>query len=232
MKFVKVLLAVTVAVALLAPAAFPKTYKIDNLGRKWLVDEETAATPGAGAGEGAVIGLADEVEPGFNRHMIDLQFGLSATGVAADDSAATEQAVTTVTLQWYPPTSSGWLKLGPRVSLASAQQGQLTFSLPITAYLFPDPFSTFKWGVELNVLPSLSVITDPNKEFEIRESAWNYVPALEFFAEVPMGSWSFQVGVGGGFPVQLQGVSDEALNSSINQATFGVGGQVNWRLGR
>lgn len=229
MKWIKTLLVVWVAMALTStPSMSGEKIVRDADGNKWLVDTETEATPGAGSGTGALIGAVDDTLRSFETHKFDLQIGIMAVGQAGDDSSGTETALTSATLYWRP---NSWLRLGPQFSWNTVETSTFTFGLPVSFKLFPNPWATYNFWLDLNVLPLFTIRTDDSLEMP-RKSAFSWIPAVMFKAEVPMGAWSVEFGLGTAFPFSIEGITDQEANAAVEQVAFGAEAAVNIRLGR
>jgi hypothetical protein len=227
MKWIKTLLSVFVAVALTSTPMFAAEKEVrDANGDKWIVDTETEATPGAGSGLGALIGAVDDTLAGFEKHKFDLQLGLTAIGQAGDDSSATESALTSVTLYHRPVPVFRW---GPRFSWNTVDNNLFSFSLPMGLKLNRNPWATYNFWLNLDILPTFTVRTDEPVDTS-RTSAWSYTPKIAFAAEVPMGPWSIEGDLGVGFPFAIEGVTDDAINSAVKQVGFAAKVAVNIRL--
>lgn len=224
MKTIKFLAATLAVAALLFSQTAQAGEKPDNLGRTWITDDVTAKTPGAGSGEGSLVGLSTDSLAAYERHMFDLSFGVDVTGTSGDDSAVTEQAKTGVTVFWYP---ASWMKLGPRMAWAPGDNKEIDFQIPLQFVLFPDPFSTyiFKFGFTPF---TYTVLTGENNTPQ--SSAFSFDPAASFLVEIPKGSYSIDFGMGLSYPFSIQGISDSDLNSAVEKAVLGVGVAFNMRL--
>ncbi len=225
MRWTKVLLLVAVGVAVMVSTTFaaPKNVKYDANGNAWNIDPETAATPGAGSGEGDVI---DQVE---TRNKFDLQLALRAVGSPGDDDTSTESALAGVT-GFYRP-SPKW-RIGMSMQWDAVDNTAIHFTLPVSLQLFPNPWRDQIFWINANLLPIFTVRTGTEGDF-IRESALSWIPSAGMSVELPMGetaSWSTEFGVGAGLPITVEGVSDEALNSAVNQVAGMADFKVNFRF--
>lgn len=225
MKGIKILIAAFCAVAILTscPAFAGEKVIRDANGNKWVIDTETAATPGAGSGSGAVIAAVDDTLAGYEKHKIDLQLGLSAVGSAADDSSDTETGLTSFALLYRPVT---WFRTGPSVALNMQETSTITFGWPMGFKLNRNPWATYNFWLALDILPKFTVRTDEPVDTS-RTSAWSYVPTAEFKIEIPKGVWSLEGGLGVGFPFSLEGVTDEAINNAVKKTILGVNVALN-----
>lgn len=215
-----------IAAFMLPITAQAETTVIDNLGRKWVIDEATAATPGAGSGLGEIVGLESAELPSYEQHMIDLQFQLGATGTEGDDTLSTENAVVGFTLFYY---AADWLKIGPQIGTTLGEGSKMIdFSVPVEFILFPDPFSSVIWKFRANVF-TYTVTTSDDVTMPIK-SAWSFDPAGSFVVEVPMGAYSVDFGAGVSYPFSIMGVTDEELNNAVKKATAGVAVSINYRM--
>lgn len=201
-----------------------KTYITDNMGRKWEIDPTTAATSGAGAGLGEVIGEAETVP--WAGHMFDVTFGLTAVGTATDDTSSTEQALGELGVYYIPKTESGWIAIGLLMGKSTTGTNELTFRPDFRFTLFPDPFSSFRWNVHASVF---SYTVQTGEVDGPRMSAWSTVPKIMFGVEVPRGPYSIEFGLGAAYPFSIQGITDEELNSAVDNAMLAGNVTINWR---
>jgi hypothetical protein len=224
MKWIKTLLAAFVAIALTTtPSIAGETTKYDANGNAWLVDEETAATLGAGSGEGAIIG---EVE---SRNKFDLQLGLRAVGSTADDDASSESALTGIK-GFYRPAAH-W-RIGGSMQWDTVDRTAIHFTLPLGLQLFPNPWRNQIFWLNANLLPTYTIRTGSTDGL-IRSSAWSWVPGASMSIELPMGEtsgWSTEFGAGAGIPITIEGVTDEALNGLVNKVVGSIDFAVNIRF--
>lgn len=228
MKWIKTLLAVFVAVALTSTPMWAGEKVIyDNDGNRWVVDTETAGTPGAGSGLGALVGAVDDTLDSFQKHKFDLQLGLTAAGVAGDDSSKTETALTGLTLYYRP---DGWVRLGAGFTWNTIDRSAFTFSLPIGFKLFPNPWGSVNFWLDTNLLPTYTVRTGETDI--VRESAFSWVPSAQFAVEVPMDMWSVEAGIGAGIPVSIEGVTESDVNNAVDKVAAAVQFAINLRMGR
>lgn len=227
-KFFIFAIMLAVSVALAQPCVGAEKKIRDNDGNVWIIDTATKATPGAGSGEGAIIGAASDTLPAYDNHKFDLQIGVNAIGSAADDSSGTEALLTGATLYWRP---ASWFRVGPSLNWNTADTQKFTLSVPVGFALFPNPWSGVRWWLTANVLPSYTMRTSLDPA-EPRENAWTWAPAAEFAVEFPMQLWSVEVGLGAAYPFTIEGVDDSAVNSAIEKVALGANVAVNWRLGR
>lgn len=228
----KMLLAVILSLAFAMPSMAGEKIITDNDGNKWVIDTETAATPGAGSGEGAIIGAVSDTLASYDSHKFDLQFAVTAMGAGGDDSSGTETALTGFTFYYRP---SGAWRVGAAMAWDTQNRSQVTFGIPVGLKLFPNPWSSVNWWINLNILPLYTIQTsdDPLEEGDsARLSAWSWVPSAEFSVEFPMGGWSAEIGLGAGVPVSLEGITDEAENNALKKLTASAMFAINWRMGR
>ena len=218
------LMSLVLALAVVGIAQAGERTVTDNDGDKWVIDTETAATPGAGAGLGAVVGAVGDTIPGYQGHRFDLQIGISAFGIGADDSMNTESAETGATLYYRPAT---WNRIGANMTWDTVDRSKLDFGLLAGFKLYPDPWSSVIWWCNLDLLPHFIVRTDDTGA--PRTSAWSYFPKVGMSVEVPMNTFSFEVGAGAGVPLTLEGINKEAENAALTKLAAGVDVAINFR---
>ncbi len=221
-------LGLIVALALIAVGvptdAKPNTIRYDSNGNPWRIDPETAATLGAGSGEGAVIG---EIE---TRTKFDLQISLTAAGSSGDEDSKSETALTGIKAYYRP--SPVW-RMGGSMKWDLVDQTRITFGLPISMQIKPNEWRDQIFWLNFDVLPSFTIRTGEGEGDFIRESAWSWVPKAGVSMELPMGekaAWSTEIGLGAGIPVTLEGVSDEALNSLVGSIVGSANFAINVRF--
>lgn len=223
-------LALLLVSVLLAGQAWAQETKIvrDNLGRKHLVDVKTLQTPGAGGELGTIeAAIIDDTNPlAWDGHMFDVAIGLSAVGVAGDDSAATESAITALGVYWIPNTESGWFAIGPRASWSLSNTEEVTFEIPARITLWPDPYSAYRWNLHFSAF-SYTIRTGAGDV--PRESAWSFAPSLSVGWEIPRGAYSIEFAAGATYPFSIQGVTDADVNSAVDEAQLRGQVTVYWR---
>ncbi len=227
MKWIKTVFLALAIVAVTATMSYAKEKIItDNDGNKWVIDTATAATPGAGSGEGALVGAVSDTVPAYESHKWDMQFGMTAMSTTAEDSTNAETAVTGLTMFYRP--SLAW-RIGFSMAWDTVDRSAVTFGLPIGYKLFASPWSSVNWWVGLNVLPTYTVRLE-DAGVGLHESPWSWKPGTEFKVEVPMGQWSAEVGLGASVPFSVEGITEESENDAIKKLAGSAIFAINWRL--
>lgn len=209
---------------LAAPAVAGEKIIYDNDGNAWVIDTETAATPGAGSGEGALVGEVADTVAAYDNHKFDLQIGITMAGIGSDGNAETETAITAISIFYRPAI---WARFGPSLAWDAVDRTQLDLSIPVSFKLFPSPWSSIIWWCNTDVLPHYIVRMGEGPE--PRASAWSWVPNVGISIEVPMETFSVEGGVGVGVPLSLEGITEEAENAAINQLALGAEVAFNFR---
>lgn len=175
----KVLVAFSMGALLCSSPAIAGTKMVKDVqGHKYLVDEATAITPGAGSGLGAIVGDAADTTALYVQHDWDITAGFEATGTDGE-----EVALASLTASKYLNKN---MKLGLEVGRPDLSVAEVISFAPILdVTMFTDPTDAWFKGLQFKLF------------------SWNQSTGENELLDGGALSWEVQAAAYAGFPMEF-----------------------------
>lgn len=162
----------------------------DNLGHRYVVDEGTAAVPGAGSGLGSILGVAADSATVYPLADWDIEFGFYAEG-SNNDSGSEEVAIAAISAFKYFGSN---LALGVEFSRPNLAVNEVMSFAPVAKLaMWRNPTDSHTKGLLFRPF-DYSIATGENDM--LSGGAFSFKPTLQGYVEFPLGWGAGRVSAG------------------------------------